>query len=72
MNEIKDTLHNTSAKVNSDPMYCRGLVVGIVAGLRSRGWSFLEAIAHIKERLPRDVDPMRLPEAFRVILMEGR
>lgn len=49
---IKDTLYNFSVRSGASNEYCKGLVVGIVAGYMSHGKSWEDSIIQVAKRLP--------------------
>lgn len=67
-NLIKDALYNTSkelVKNRIDVHYCRGIIVGLVTGLMSKGMQFDTAIKLIKSCLPNNYDPDCFPHSWR-------
>jgi len=54
MDMIKSTLHNLSKAEHPDPIYCRGLIVGVTTALMRDGRSYIDALAMVYERLPAD------------------
>ena len=49
---VKDALHNFSVSSGASNEYCRGIVVGIVAGYISMGMTWIRAIVEVSTNLP--------------------
>jgi len=65
---IKDALYNASnreIRSAEDVKYARGIVVGVVAGLMSKGMQFTDALKVIKECLPSDYNQNSFPMSWR-------
>ena len=55
---LKDALHNTSASVDPNHEYARGVTLGIITGLMATlGVSYEEAVRLVKECIPKDAIP---------------
>lgn len=63
---IKDALHIFHPNSGASDEYCKGLVVGIVAGLMAMGLPWIQAISQVAANLPnpgatRNLDSHTLP-----------
>jgi len=64
---IKDALHNASKSVlrnETDVAYARGVIVGIVAGIMSQGFSWQQSWELVKSLLPKDFDKRCVPHGW--------
>ena len=70
---LRDALYNLSPESGASPEYCRGLVVGLVAGMMATtGYEYATVIREVAANLPRDYYRDGLPEAFRTDIMQLR
>ena len=68
---LRDALCNLRGDSGASDDYCRGLVVGLVAGIMAAtGKDYNEVFPVIRNALPSRIDRMRLPAAFRSDLAE--
>ncbi|MHA1948315.1 MAG: hypothetical protein ACW99G_03605 [Candidatus Thorarchaeota archaeon] len=61
---IKDALYNLADKAGSKHGYARGVLVGVIATLIANGQDFEEAVTTVKQYIPKDIDPKRIPEGW--------
>ena len=71
---IKDALHIFHPNSGASDEYCKGLVVGIVAGLMAMGMPWIQAIAQIASNLPnpdttRKLDSHTLPVGWKTDIL---
>lgn len=62
---LRDALYNLAPKSGAGPDYCKGLVVGIVAGLMATGVSYGAAVLIVRDALPDVYRNDCIPDAFR-------
>lgn len=67
---LKDALHNLHPESGATNNYCQGLVVGIVAGMMSRGLTFQTAIKRVAENLPDKARPIIWPPSWKSDVMK--
>jgi hypothetical protein len=64
---LKDALNNFAPRSGASDEYCKGLVVGLAAGLIAGGLTWREATTAIKQNWPRDgreVNDANCPESW--------